>query len=211
MTATLADSALAPIGWIFNSGGGGIWLWRTDHFDAVIGKGFFWRVEHHGGSTESRQLLGDGQTRTFEAAEISVRETVGKCYPTQAGYMRYAGALATTFTTADGCRVDFGRYQRKRVLVDVRNGQGTTDVYQGTLTVRHHTLIVERPGAPAVQINPRHVDDIRCADGSIPSPVHDMSANRMHPGKVTPGCTGRAGFRYGLVDHMGAPPCPVHE
>lgn len=202
---------MLPIPWFHSVADfGSVWRWSTPHFMVTVtsdGKSYYWRVADLTAGRE-RPLL-DGQGATFGQAEAGIREAIGKSYSPKLGYGKYAGSYATTFMLADGSKKDLGVYDGMKVVVDVINSQGEVRTLSGVARISHYELLVIQ-GEITFRIYPSHITRIQ-ADGQLP-PKDDgyQGKTRTMEGQVIPGCTGRAGFLAGTVDHVGRK-CPIHE
>lgn len=208
-----------PIPWNLQSSDmGSLWTWDTALFQVTItgdNRSFYWNMT----DVASRRVFADGQARRFGEAEDMVRETIGKAYPVDAGYASYAGDLATTFTLATGHRVDLAAYIGRPVTVTVIQRDERTVEYSGVAAVDHYDLVLTQ-GTAAVRITPTFIQAITLVEEPVATTTTRTSTRYASPpsrgtlrtgkGKITRGCTGKAGFLPGTVDHAG-PACPVHE
>ena len=232
-----ARSAVLPaIPWVYSDSPGVLmWTWVTDHFVATI-RGSQAAVDpaHAGGADrvirsytwelsdlirrqqDLPRLLIEGTCGSFDEAEDFVREHVGKAYDPRLGYGPIAGPFATTFTVADGRRIDVGDLIGHRCTVTVLVAGGGQDSVAGDLSVHHYRLRL-RDGDSVYEITPEHIVDVRhrsrAADRAAAvtaSPTYS-GIGRIHKVEWRRGCTGAPGFDPGTVDHAGAPRCPLHE
>jgi hypothetical protein len=162
------------------------------------------------------RLLIEGFASSFEEAESAVREHVGKCYDSRLGYRRFAGELAFTFTISTGERIDIGEYIGTNCAVTVLMPDGATRTVSGDLDVDHYKWRLSTAEA-IMEIFPDHVVRIsnRSEMAERATAITHLDSysgiGRMYREDPRPGCTGRAGFMVGTVDHAGAPRCPIHE
>lgn len=207
------ETALPPIPWTFTPAEGGVWMWDTRVFRALISAvpgGHSWEVLHHGSGQD--QSVASGTDVAFAAAETSVREIIGKAYHPRLGFRRFAGTLATSFQLEDGSWIDFGPLEFSSVTLGVRRPDGEIDQITGVLRVTNFSLLVDTMDDNLVSLLPHHVVSVRAYGGSTPpAQASPGPKSRITSGKPGGGCTGRAGFTAGTVDHIGAPPCPLHE
>lgn len=195
------------------------WVWHTPHFVARISSGNTqgdtaseWEVSDlirpAGGMP---RLIADGVCGGFTAAEVAVREVIGKAYTTRLGYAAWAGPYATTFTLLDGTDVDLGPLAGMRVSITVRLPNGTDEVQVGILRIRDFALRLRTAAGQVYQVNPAHVVSVEPLDGeSAGARPEYLGHGRLYRSVAGPGCTGVPGPRPGTVDHVG-PRCPVHE
>jgi hypothetical protein len=222
-----------PIPWTFtDSPGVLLWTWITEHFvcrisgtevenEADPGRRFIrsyqWNVSdlmrtHQG----LPRLLVDGIATTFEGAEVAIREHVGKLYDPRLGYRKYAGELAFTFTLSTGERIDVSQYIGTKCTVTVLMPDGAQRTVTGDLDIEHYKWRLSSPEV-TLDIVPDHVLKLsnrsEVAERATALTHLDSYSGfgRMYREEPRPGCTGRAGFLMGTVDHAGAPRCPIHE
>jgi hypothetical protein len=212
------DARIAPIPWRYHGSDGlQMWLWQTPHFVAKIGTeptGFYWTVGDLIAAGGGRPRgLSDGRTADFAAAELQLRETIGKSYPTTLGYRPYAGALATTFRIAGGQFLDFGKFEGEHCLVTVALPNGAVRGFSGYVRVVHYEVEVTQTNGGAVRIMPSHISKVLKGSGRAAAPLADLwtGAGRIYSGSATRGCTGRPGFLPDTIDHVGRESCTVHE
>lgn len=207
-------AAVEPIPWRFmNSDLMQVWLWENDVFDARITSevnSFAWDIYDRVAGNGESQFLVDGRASGFDEAENMVREAIGKSYAATYGYRKYAGALATTFTLANGHRVDLGTFDGTRVVVKVRLPEGPDQTFIGTARVVHYDLHVTPDAGTALRIRPSHIVSIVGEGGATDTSTSAVGAGRMVRGERVRGCTGVPGFLPATVDHLG-PVCPIHE
>lgn len=212
-------NVLTPIPWTHDASEfGSLWRWENHAFLVTVNgdmRSYYWTLADksaHPG--EAPRPLADGNAATFEQAERSIRETIGKAYPPAMGFRHYAGALATTFVIGTGQSVDLGVFEGRKVQVTVAAQEGPDETYQGTAKIQHYELILVI-GEEALRISPSYIMDIRPLGYSGPpmrSAAPTATTNRLRTvqGRVEPGCTGTPGFLAGTVEHRGAE-CPIHE
>lgn len=207
------ETALPPIPWNFSNADGGAFVWDTPLFRAVISSssgGHYWEVAHVAGG--GAKAIRSDVAADFAAAEVAVRETIGKAYRPDSGYRHFAGALATTFQLADGSWLDFAPLERHQVVLTVRRADGGTETHTGELRVSHYTVTVDSRERDLLAVLPHSVVSARTIEGIAPQTTTSAKPrSRITQGKPEAGCTGRAGFVGGTVDHLGAPECPLHE
>lgn len=221
-----------PVPWVFTDSGGVLqWTWVTDHFVARISgtevanetgperivRSYQWELSDRIRTTQGvPRLLVEGTARTYDEAEGLLREHVGKAYEPGLGYRRYAGALAFTFTLSTGERVDVSPFIGTRTAVTVLMADRSERTVTGDFAVHHYRWRITTPDQ-VVEIVPEHVVRItnRTAAAERASTVvasdRYSGIGRIYREDPRPGCTGRAGFDVGTVDHAGAPRCPLHE
>lgn len=212
----MSTVGLLPIPWNYvDAGLARWWVWGTEHFEAKVsaeGNSFAWEIgDKIVPSQGLPRFLCEGRTGDFGAAESAVREAVGKSYPSLLGYGPYIGALATTFTIADGSRVNLGEFDGQPVVVVVRVGNGLTRQIMGEGRVVHWEYHVDQSGS-VLAIQPSHIESIKRESGAGVSAASSAytGLGRVYRGEVSVGCTGTPGFQPGVVDHSG-PTCPIHE
>lgn len=206
---------LSAVPWAFaGSGAVRVWTWSTPHFVATITEHvnrYSWVVEDLVVNPGNPRTVGDGVCATFTAAEDQVRASVGKSYPRDLGYRRFAGPLATTFQDSQGVEVDFGVWEGRRVVVTVATARGSERRYAGTLRVEHFDVLVESASGSAVRISPAHVLSVASVEGGRVGHDHGYTGvGRVYRGTTGGGCSGVAGFVAGTVDHFGEA-CRIHE
>ncbi len=231
----MSDGAVTQaVPWTFTDAPGLLqWTWVTEHFVARINGSEVADAEGLGGRRIVRayhwelsdlmrtnqgmpRLLVDGSSSTFEDAEAAVREHVGKCYDARLGYRRFSGTLAFTYTLATGERIDVSPFVGTPCSVTVLQPDGTSQTVTGDFEVHHYRWRL-RTTDGMLEIVPEHAT--RVTNRSIAAEKAAAIAysstytgiGRMYREEPRPGCTGRAGFTVGTVDHAGAPPCPIHE
>ncbi len=225
-----------PLPWSFtDSPGVLLWTWLSPHFvaritgvevtdeDVSIDEGrrivrsYMWDlcdlVRTSGGLP--RPLV-NGESSDFDTAELQIREHVGKCYDPRLGYRKFSGALAFTFTMSTGVVVDVSEYVGTRCAVTVLMPDHTERTVTGDFEVTHYKWRIAAPDR-IMEILPEHVvritnrsDAAERASQIIRSDLFS-GIGRMYSEDPRPGCTGKAGFMVGTVDHAGAHRCPVHE
>lgn len=212
---SLTRNVLDPIPWRYADAGLlRVWDWTTAHISARITAAslsddpvddqFSWELHAAGGGTMQQGIDG-----SFADAEAAIREHVGKALPVDAGYGRFAGALATTFLAATSDTIDFGPYLGRDVVLDIRRPNGSETTFAGELGVHHYLLRLTSAGR-TFAVNPAHVLAVHC-DAHIDLPDPNMrAAGRVIRGDIRPGCTGRPGFLPNTIDHTG-PVCPTCE
>lgn len=229
-------AVLPPIPWVYSDAPGILmWTWVTDHFVAAIRgaqasvdpalaggadrivRSYAWELcDLVRRQQDLPRLLIEGTCSSFDEAEGLVREHVGKAYDTRLGYGLFAGPLATTFTIADGRRVDVGDLVGQRCTVTVLVEGGAQASVAGDLSVHHYRWRL-RDGDDVYEITPEHVVEVRhrsqAADraATVVSNQTYLGFGRIYRDEWTRGCTGAPGFDQGTVDHVGAPRCPLHE
>ncbi|MHB8796794.1 MAG: hypothetical protein ACYC90_15230, partial [Candidatus Nanopelagicales bacterium] len=132
------------------------------------------------------------------------------------GYRRFAGPLAFTFTLTTGERLDVSGYIGTRCTVTVLMPDRTERAVAGDFAVSHYKWRLVS-GDQVIEILPEHVlritnrsEAAERADAIVHGDLHS-GIGRIYREDPRPGCTGRAGFLLGTVDHAGAPRCPLHE
>ena len=215
MTATIL-----PIPWAHSvSDFGSVWKWDTTAFEITVNgneRSVYYQIADKSANPgQPARPFADGTAATFEAAERLIRETIGKAYPPELGFLKFAGPYATTFQLGNGQRVDLGPFEGQRVKVTVAARDAEDQVYRGVAKVKHYDLILT-DGDNAVRISPSFIVDITI-DGARPGMQRPAAGQatvgaggRTTQGRVEPGCNGRSGFMPGTVEHSGKP-CPVHE
>lgn len=230
MTAGLIE----PVPWTFtDSPGILLWTWITDHFVARITgtevddedgqegrriiRSYSWDLADKIRTNQGLpRLLVDGTAMSFEEAEASIREHVGKCYDPRLGYRPFAGALTFTFTLSTGERVDVSPYVGTQCAVTVLLPDGTERTVTGEFDVASYKWRLTTP-EQLLEIVPDHVVRItnrsEAADRASAITRNDSYSGigRIYREEPKPGCTGKPGFMMGTVDHAGARRCPIHE
>ena len=229
-------ASLPPIPWVYSDAPGILmWTWVTDHFVAVIRgaqaavdpslaggaervvRSYSWELSDLVRRQQDLpRLIVEGTCSTFDEAEGFVREHVGKAYDSRLGYGPFAGPFATTFTIADGRRIDVADLVGQRCTVTVLVAGGSRESVAGDLSVHHYRWRL-RDGDDVYEITPEHVVDVRnrsqAADRAasvVMNPTY-AGVGRIYRDEWTRGCTGAPGFDQGTVDHAGATRCPIHE
>lgn len=215
-----------------------IWKWVTEHFtatirttvnpevDALTQKEFQTLSGESSGYRRGvyssvitdvtrgrKQIILNEIAFSFDDAVKQILETVGKAYPATTNYREYAGDLATTFTIADGRRVNFGPLEGTKVVLTVNTEQGPKKI-AGSLLVKNYKIeIVVESGGKAV-IPPFVITDVD-TDGKKQLKdliVKESRRGRTVKGVMSMGCTGKSGYFEGTVDHpFGSRWCPVHN
>jgi hypothetical protein len=223
-----------PIPWTYTDAPGVLlWTWVTEHFVARItgteveneddpgGRRFIrsyqWEVSDLMRTSQGiPRLLVEGAAGDFDEAERLVRENLGKLYDPRLGYRRFAGELAFTFTLSTGERVDVSELLGTKCTVTVLMPDGAQRTVSGDLDVDHYKWRLASPEM-TLEIIPEHVVRItnRSEAAERATAITHLDSysgiGRMYREDPRPGCTGRAGFMVGTVDHAGAPRCPIHE
>ncbi len=162
------------------------------------------------------RLLVDGFSTSFDDAEVSIREHVGKCYDARLGYRKFVGTLAYTFTLSTGEVVDVSEFIGTRCAVTVLMPDRVERTVMGDFAVTHYKWRLAAADR-IMEILPEHVLRItnrsEAAERATMIVRGDLYAGvgRMYREDPRRGCTGRAGFTVGTVDHAGAARCPLHE
>lgn len=237
----MTTGLLEPIPWSFtDSPGLLLWTWVTDHFVArIVGtevdtsaggaevapglagrrfvRSYSWDVSdlmrRH---QDLPRLLIEGTTETFAEAETLVREHVGKLYDARLGYRRFSGPLAFTFTLSTGEKLDVSPLIGTHCAVTVLQPDRSERTVSGDFDVHHYAWRLSTPET-MLEIVPDHVlritnrSDAAERASAITRKDSYSGIGRMYREDPRPGCTGRAGFAVGTVDHAGAPRCPLHE
>jgi hypothetical protein len=228
-----------PIPWSFTDSPGVLmWMWATEHFVARIqGTEVSVESESLGGLPGGRRLvrsylwnlsdrvrlqqgvprlLIEGNSSTFDQAENLIREHIGKCYDRTLGYRRFAGSHTFTFQLSTGENVDVSSLIGTQCTVTVLIAGGARRTVIGDLDViGYRWLVTSADGS--FEIVPEHVVAItnRSAIAEQARAVVHIETysgvGRMYREDPRAGCTGRAGFMQGTVDHAGAGRCPLHE
>jgi hypothetical protein len=230
MTSELQE----PIPWNYtDSPGVLLWTWITDHFVArVTGKevdnvddasgrrviqSYSWDLSDLTRTNQGLpRLLVEGLAASFEDAERSIREHVGKSYDPRLGYRRYSGALAYTFTLTSGEQVDVRELVGTRCSVTVLMPDRSERTVMGDLAVNHYKWRLTASDH-VMEIMPEHVVRItnrsEAADRAAAITHSDLYSGigRIYREDPKSGCTGKPGFMVGTVDHAGSPRCPLHE
>ena len=195
-----------------------VWLWETEHFEAKVTaepNSFAWEVGDLVVSNDGlpRWLTG-GRAVDFATAEQSIREVIGKSYPSRFGYRPYAGPLATTFLVATGERLDLGPFHGTRALVTVRMPGGADQSFLGHCSIQHYELVLTTDSGHQVKIQPSYIVSVTGENGATArasqSSASFVGVGRIYKGKMVHGCTGSPGFLPDTIEHAGAP-CQVHE
>lgn len=225
-----------PLPWTYtDSPGVLLWTWLTPHFvaritgaevideDAATDDGrrlirsYMWDVSDLVRTSQGlpRPLV-SGTSADFDAAELMIREHVGKCYDPRLGYRKFAGPLAYTFMLSTGETVDVSEFIGTKCAVTVLMPDRTERTVTGDFEVTHYKWRIAAPDR-VMEIVPEHVVRItnrsEAAERATQIIRSDLFSGigRMYKEDPRPGCTGRAGFLMGTVDHAGAHRCPVHE
>ncbi len=223
-----------PMPWTFtDSPGVLVWTWLTPHFVARITGSEVVNEDDHDGRRMITSYQWDlfdlvrtqqglprplvnGESAEFEDAERSIREHVGKCYDPRLGYRKFTGPLAYTFTLSTGEVVDVSEFIGTRCAVTVLMPDRTERTVTGDFEVTHYKWRMAAPDG-IMEIVPEHVMRIsnrsEAAERATVIIRGDLYSGigRMYREDPRSGCTGRAGFMVGTVDHAGAHRCPLHE
>ena len=91
--------------WQFSTSGEFMqWLWNTRDFEALViseSGSWSWQV-----TTKDGTRLAQGFGTDFDTCEDQTLESIGKAYPSEAGYGRWTDKAARKYTLATGVRVD---------------------------------------------------------------------------------------------------------
>ena len=209
----MRTSSLPPIPWQHSSEDfGSVWLWETPHFVVTVNgndRSCYYTISDKSHARAGTvRLLSDGQSASFEQAELLIRETLGKSYHPSLNYQHYAGPLATTFRLADGRDLDLAPYVDELVRVTVLNRDGSRASYEGRAKVENYDLLLANDEGQ-IRISPSFIADIALS-GVGRKAVPQNRLDRTVKGKMQPGCTGTPGFILGTVEHTGRD-CPIHE
>lgn len=152
MVIALAGAAFSTtVPWRYREGGGqSLWSWQTSVFLAVIVRSadrWLWEV-----SVNDTVVLGSGVSVDFEEGEQFALETIGKAFPSHAGFSHLTDAAAAHYTFADGKRYDLAEFDSAAVIVTIDTGQRIT----GTLGIRDWWLHLTN-GERTVDVHPAHV------------------------------------------------------
>jgi hypothetical protein len=230
----VSTELVEPIPWTYSDSPGVLlWTWMTEHFVARITgsevpndedpegrriiRSYSWDLADLMKTNQGLpRVLVEGTAETFERAEESIREHVGKCYDPRLGYRKYAGALAFRFVISTGDVIDVSELVGPNCSVTVLMPDRTERTVMGELDVVHYKWHL-RTSDQVLEIMPEHV--LRVANRSemaerasavVRGDLYS-GVGRIYQQDPRPGCTGRAGFMVGTVDHAGAPRCPIHE
>ena len=229
-----ADSD-TPIPWNFTDTPGVlVWMWTTEHFVARVSgvevpvdsvelegrrfvRSYHWELSDRVRLNQGvPRLLCEGDSSSFEQAETVIREHVGKCYDKSLGYRRFAGALTFTFQISTGEQIDVSSLIGTKCTLTVLMSGGQNQVVVGDLDVSGYRWVVTASEG-VYEIVPEHVTKItnrsEIAEQARAATYIDTYSGIGRTYREDPrlGCTGRAGFLPGTVDHAGAGRCPVHE
>ena len=213
----MLPNGLAPIPWTHETSEfGSVWQWDNETFLVTVNgdmRSFYWTIADRSANPGAQpRPFADGTAGSFEQAERSLREVIGKAYPPSLGYGMYAGPLATTFTIGTGETVDLGNFTGRKVKVVVASREGADETYRGTARVEHYELVLI-DGDEALRISPPFILSIEAEGFGGPAMRPSgtgASGTRTVQGRRDPGCTGSPGFLAGTIDHHGAL-CPIHE
>jgi hypothetical protein len=230
----VTNGLVEPVPWTFTDAPGVLlWTWVTQHFVARITGTEVDNVDAPGGRRIIRsyawdvsdlirtnqglpRLLIEGTAASFDAAETFVREHVGKLYDSRLGYRKFSGSLAFTFILSTGEQLDVAEYIGTKCAVTVLMPDRTERTVSGDLEVVHYKWWLTTP-EQVLEITPEHV--VRISNRSdaaerataITRNETYSGIGRLYREEPRGGCTGRAGFIVGTVDHAGSPRCPIHE
>ena len=228
------SDAVDAIPWKYtDSPGVLLWTWSTEHLAArIMGyevpnpddlkgarivRSYHWELA----DLIKRQqglprMLIEGVAATFEEAEHSIREHIGKCYDPRLGYGRIAGKWAFRFTLATGESVDIRPFIDSRCAVTVLLPDGSEKTVVGDLAPNGYRWRLTGT-EQVLDLTPEHVVAITnrseaAERAAMYSHLDSYSGiGRLYNEEPRRGCTGRPGFAIGTVDHAGAPRCPIHE
>jgi hypothetical protein len=230
----MTQGMLEPIPWEFTDEPGVLqWTWLTDHFVAkIVGtavsalvdatdrrvvRAYSWELADLIRRQQGMpRVLIEGTSESYEDAERSLREHVGKSYDRTLGYARYAGALAFTFTLSTGEERDVSDLVGTTTVVTILQPDRSEKSISGEFAVDHYRWRLTTPTHEYVVV-PEHVvrvtnrSDAAEAASQITRPHSYVGIGRIYREEPRRGCTGRPGFEVGTVDHAGAPRCPLHE
>jgi hypothetical protein len=230
----VSTELIEPIPWTYTDAPGVLlWTWVSEHFVARIGgvevtdegepserrviQSYSWDLSD---LTKTNQglprLLVEGVAADFEHAERCIREHVGKSYDPRLGYRRFSGPLAYTFLLSTGETLDVRDLIGTRCTVTVLMPDRSERTVMGDLSVNHYKWRLTT-SEQVLDILPEHVIRVtnrsEAADRAHAITHGDLYSGigRIYRQDPKPGCTGKAGFMVGTVDHAGAPKCPLHE
>lgn len=230
----MSSGLIEPVPWTFtDSPGILLWTWITDHFVARITgteveneedpdgrriiRSYAWDLSDKIRTNQGLpRLLIDGNATSFEEAEASIREHVGKCYDPRLGYRPFAGSLTFTFTLSTGERVDVTQYVGTRCAVTVLMPDGSERTVSGDFDVANYKWRLSST-EQILEIVPEHVIRVtnrsEAAERASAITRNDSYSGigRIYREEPKPGCTGKPGFMMGTVDHAGSLRCPIHE
>lgn len=228
------SETIVPIPWKYtDSPGVLLWTWTTEHFSArIMGyevpnpddlkgariiKAYNWELSDLIKKQQGMpRLLIEGVSATFEEAEWSIREHVGKCYDQRLGYGPIAGQWAFRYMLATGEVLDVRPFLNTRCAVTVQMADGKETTVVGDLTTKGYKWRLTGP-EKVLELTPEHVLSVSNrseAAERAASYIHLDSYSgigRIYNEDPRRGCTGRPGFTRGTVDHAGSPRCPIHE
>lgn len=230
----MTTQAVQTIPWTYTDQRGVLlWTWRTEHFVArVSGQ----EVENPDGPPGARiirsynwdvsdliklnqgmpRMLIEGMSSTFDEAENSVREHVGKCYDSRLGYRPFSGPFATRYFLSTGEEVNVQPYLNTKCAVTVLLPDRSERTVVGSFTANGYRWRLTT-GDAVLEIVPEHVVAISnrsaAAERAAQAMDNDLYSGigRIYREDPKRGCTGRPGYTVGTVDHAGAPRCPLHE
>ncbi len=224
------ETAAIPIPWTYSDSPGILmWTWLTEHFVAKISgslvegaaertvRSYDWQLADLIKTQQGApRVLIEGTAANFEDAEALIQEHVGKCYDPRLSYQRFCGARASTFTLATGTSIDVGPMIGTHCVLEVLLPGGAREIVSGDLSIHHYMWRLREHDA-FLEVRPEHCvsisnrSDVAERAAHVAYPPTYSGIGRIYRTEVSPGCTGSPGFTIGVVDHAGAPKCPVHE
>lgn len=213
-----------PVPWIHKpSSLASSWTWDTPHFtvtifaEGMMSKPMYnWKISDK--SSGFSKPFENGIELSFAQAVNGVLEVIGKSYPRTLGYQAYAGALATTFTIADGKKYDFGSVIGETVILKALDADNREVTITGIFDIIHYEFAVSY-GDSQLMIPPSQVVDVLKEFGRSSLIKYDRNSEptRTSTGRIVheewqKGCTGKPGFRPGTTVHPpDAPYCSIHN
>ena len=216
--------ARKPIPWVHSSNPlVTSWIWETEHFIVTIyaegltsKKMYNWKIND---KSQGRPVPFDSAAaESFNASVDGAIEVIGKSYPRDLGYQAYAGELATTFSVADGRRLNFAAVIGDAVILKAHDGQGGEAIITGIFDIQNYDIVVQTGDNSHIVIPPSKIIDIRKEYGSmsvldsLDVSVKTTKNKRIFHEEWRRGCTGKPGFNAGTVMHSPNDPfCPIHN
>jgi len=199
------------------------WIWDTDHFTVTIyaegtnaRKMYHWKINDKSSGTPVPFDSSAGDS--FADCVDTVLEIIGKSYKRTFGYQEYAGDLATTFKVHDGRVIDLSSLIGENVSLVARDDSSSEPMLiTGMFDIQHYDVVIRTGETSVSTITPSFIIDIQKEFGTMSALDELESGVKASKNKTIfyeewrRGCTGRAGFNAGTVEHNANDAyCPIH-
>lgn len=213
-----------PIPWVHNSSPlVTSWVWETSHFILTIfaeglntKKMYNWKINDK--SKGFPIPFDSAPAESFQSAVDTAIEIIAKSYSREYGYQAYAGELATTFTIANGAKLNFAPIVGIMVIVIAKNAAGEETSTTGIFTIQNYDFVIQTTENTGVIIPPERVINISEEYGSmnilesLQNSVKTSRNKRIFYQEWVKGCTGRPGFNANTTEHAPNDPfCSIHN